>query len=77
MLGIGGVLVRGGNEGRVAEDGAVEFEERGEATTVALVRGGAGVEAGGEVTKVTGTGTGTGGGTIEAGGSRLKGGGGV
>ena len=52
-----------------------EFEERGEATTGALVRGWAGAEAGGEVTEVTGTGTG--GGTIEAGGSRLRGGGGA
>ena len=68
-------MVRGGNGGRVVEDGGAEFVERGEATRGAVVTGGAGVEAGGEVTEVTGTGTG--GGTIEAGGSRLKGGGGV
>ena len=72
-------MVRGGNAGRVVEDGLAEFVERGEATRGAVVRGWAGAEAGGEVTEVTGTGTGTGtgGGTIEAGGSRLKGGGGV
>ena len=70
-------MVRGGNGGRVAEDGLAEFVERGEATTGAVVSGGAGVEAGGEVTEVTGTGTGTGGGsgTIEAGGVTLRGGG--
>ena len=68
-------MVRGGNGGRVVEDGGAEFVERGEATRGAVVTGGAGVEAGGEVTEVTGTGTG--GGTIEAGGSRLRGGVGV
>ena len=68
-------MVRGGNGGRVVEDGGAEFVERGEATRGAVVSGGAGAEAGEEVTEVTGTGTG--GGTIEAGGSRLKGGGGV
>lgn len=70
-------MVRGGNEGRVVEDGLAEFGERGEATTGAVVSGGAGVEAGGEVTKATGTGTGAGGGsgTIEAGGVTLRGGG--
>ena len=74
-------MVRGGNGGRVVEDGLAEFVERGEATRGAVVTGGAGAEAGGAVTETTGagtgTGTGTGGGTIEAGGSRLKGGGGV
>ena len=72
-------MVRGGNGGRVVEDGLAEFVERGEATTGAVVSGGAGAEAGGEVTEVTGAGTGTGGGggTIEAGGARLRGGGGV
>ena len=68
-------MVREGCGGRGAEAGLAEFVERGEATRGAVVSGGAGVEAGGEVTEVTGTGTG--GGTIEAGGSRLKGGGGV
>ena len=69
-------MVRGGNGGRVVEDGLAEFVERGEATRGAVVRGWAGAEAGGEVTEVTGTGlgTGTGGGTIEAGGARLRGG---
>ena len=62
-------MVRGGNGGRVVEDGLAEFVERGEATRGAVVSGGAGVEAGGEVSKATGagTGTGTGGGTSEAG----------
>ena len=73
-------MVRGGNGGRVVEDGLAEFVERGEATRGAVVRGWAGAEAGGAVTEVTGTGTGTGGGggggTIEAEGSRLRGGGG-
>ena len=79
MLGIGGVLVRGGNWGRGAEDGLAEFVERGEATRGAVMRGWAGAEAGGDVTEVSGTGTGMGGGsgTIEAGGARLRGGGGV
>ena len=70
-------MVRGGNGGRVVEDGLAEFVERGEATRGAVVWGWAGAEVGGEVTEVTGTGTGTGGGTSEAGGSRLRGGGGV
>ncbi len=79
MLGIGGVLVREGNWGRGAEAGLAEFEELGEATTGAVVSGGAGAEAGGAVTEATGTGTGTGtgGGSIEAGGARLRGGVGV
>ena len=74
-------MVRGGNGGRVAEAGLAEFVERGEATRGAVVRGGAGAEAGGAMSKATGAGTGTGtgagGGTIEAGGSRLRGGVGV
>ncbi len=72
-------MVREGCVGRGAEDGLAEFEELGEATTGVVVRGWAGAEAGGAMTKATGAGTGTGGGsgTIEAGGARLKGGGGV
>ena len=78
-------MVRGGNGGRVVEDGGAAFVERGEATRGAVGRGWAGAEAGGDVTEVTGTGTGTGtgartgggSGTIEAGGARLRGGGGV
>ena len=74
-------MVRGGNGGRVVEDGLAEFVERGEATRGAVVRGWAGAEAGGAMPKTTGAGTGTGtgggGGTIEAGGARLRGGVGV
>jgi len=78
VLGIGGVLVRGGNWGRGAKDGLAEFEELGEATTGAVVSRGAGAEAGGAMTKAIGAGTGTetGRGTVEAGGARLRGGGG-
>ena len=68
---------RGGNWGRGAEAGLAEFEELGEATTGAVVSGGAGAEAGGAMTEATGTGTGGGVGSIEAGGARLRGGVGV
>ncbi len=68
-------MVREGNWGRGVEAGLAEFVERGEATRGAVVRGWAGAEAGGAMSKATGAGTGTGpgGGSIEAGGARLKG----
>ena len=53
-------MVRGGNWGRGVEAGLAEFEGLGEATTGAVVSGGAGAEAGGAVTEVTGAGMGTG-----------------